>query len=86
MCAEEEGRSPTESFRECSHYPLYCIFGHILVFLRFLTLFLHLTGMYGNKYPTYFGVMLIFFMSAFINIGCTKSKPWIEIILNFLFT
>lgn len=85
MCAEE-GRSPPESFGECSHYLLYCIFGHILVFLLFLSGFLHLTAMYRNTYTVHFGVMVIFFINAFIDIGCTELEPWMEIILNFLFT
>jgi hypothetical protein len=83
---EGEGRCLPDSLRECSHYPFFCIFGHVSVLLFFLSLFLFLTTMYKNQYIIFIVVVLIFLIDAFIDIGCTELKQWMEIIQHLLFT
>ena len=81
-----EGQSPPESLRECSHFPFFCIFGHVAVFLLFLSVFLFLTTIYKSTNIVCIVVGLIFFVDAFIDMGCTELKPWMDIITDLLFT
>jgi hypothetical protein len=42
--------------------------------------------MHNNNNIIYIGVALIFFIDAFIDMGCTELKPWMDIIIDLHFT
>lgn len=83
---EGEGRSILESLGKCSHFPFFCILGHIAVFLLFLCVLLFINAMYNNNNIIYVGVALVLFVDAFTDMGCTELKPCIDIIIDLLFT